>query len=632
VLSLREVRLRRGTQVLLESASLTIASGEKVGIVGRNGSGKSSLLALIGGTLAPDAGEYSAPARLALAAVSQELPETPLPLIEYLLDGDLELRAIERALAAAEQAGDGMHQSALHAEYEAAGGYGARARAAELARGVGFAPGDLERSLAQFSGGMQMRANLARALMRRSDVLLLDEPTNHLDLDAVLWLETWLARYRGTLLLVSHDRELLDGVVSRIVQLAGASLRAYTGNYSAFEVQSAAERARTEALAARRRRQVERITAFVARFRATASKARQAQSRLKRLARLETVEAAYTEEGFEWQFAPPAKLPRPLVALDEASVGYAGRAVLQGASLSVAPGERLGVLGRNGAGKSTLMRLLAGELALRSGERTAAPDLECGFFAQIELERFRREATPLGELARLGGPAAGWTAQQLRDHLGLFGFRDARVFEPVERFSGGERARLGLAVLVARRPNLLLLDEPTNHLDLSARHALMLALQDFAGAVVVVSHDRALLAELCDRFVLVADGAVQPFDGDLQDYARWLAQSAAAHPQPADPRAAEAAPSRRTQRRLEAEERNRLSGVRAELASAEGELTALAARRLELERALADPELYAPGRSAEQQQLAQEHRTLMRQIEALEGRWLELGERLERAT
>jgi ATP-binding cassette subfamily F protein 3 len=627
VLSLRDVQLRRGTAVLLDGASLTLFSGEKAGIVGRNGSGKSSLLALLRGELQSDAGEVSVPSHLKISWVSQELPEPAASVIDYLLEGDVELLAIEAGLREAERSGNGLELSTLHAQYESAGGYGARARAAELARGVGFLAPDLGRPLGEFSGGMQMRANLARALMRRSDLLLLDEPTNHLDLDAVLWLEEWLTHYRGTLLMVSHDRELLDGVTSRIVHLAQGRLGMYTGNYSAFEVQLAAERERAAALATRRVQEAERIRAFVARFRATASKARQVQSRLKRLARLADVEEPDVESGFSWQFAAPHKLPRPLASLDRVAAGYGARTVLERVSLTIAPGDRLGVLGRNGAGKSTLMRLLAGELTPAEGELTLSPDLVPGFFAQRELERFAAEGTPIGELARLGGPAARWTPQALRDHLGRFGFSDERVFEPLASFSGGERARLGLAVLVARRPNLLLLDEPSNHLDMSARHALSLALMEFEGAVVVVSHDRAFLAELCDRFVLVADGVVAPFEGDLSDYAAWLAtrtqQTRREPEQPAQPQ------SRREERRREAIERNRLSPVRAELRATEQRLDALNARRAELEQSLAQPELYAPGQAERQRQLALEHRQIRDEIDAAETRWLALCDAIE---
>jgi ATP-binding cassette subfamily F protein 3 len=473
-----------------------------------------------------------------------------------------------------------------------------------------------------------MRANLARALMRASDLLLLDEPTNHLDLDALLWLEGWLRAYQGTLLLVSHDREFLDGVVSRILHIEGGTLRAYAGNYSAFEVQHAAQRERSAALAARQRREVEHIESFVARFRAKASKARQVQSRLKWLARLPGIAAVHDEAEFGWQFAAPARLPQPLVTLERAAAGYGARRVLGGVSLSLGPGERLGVLGRNGAGKSTLMRLIAGELAPQAGERTPAPELATGFFAQLELEQLDGAASALAELGRRGGTAvSAWTPQQQRDHLGRFGFRGERVFEPTANFSGGERSRLALAILVARRPNLLLLDEPTNHLDLSMRHTLLMALQEFAGAVVVVSHDRALLRGVCDRFVLVAGGQLTDFEGDLEEYAAWLEHGSAARPVPG-----EEPTSRREQRRLEAEARNRLSPLRGEQQRLETQLAQLAGERVALEARLADPATYSGAPRAEQERLARRHTELAAETARVEERWLEVMTALEQAS
>ncbi|MFO7276150.1 MAG: ATP-binding cassette domain-containing protein [Pseudomonadota bacterium] len=629
MLVLSDVRLRRGSQVLIEGADLTVFRGEKIGIVGRNGCGKSTLLALICGDLAPDAGEYTAPPGLTISWVAQELPETDAPLVEYVLDGDVELRQVEAGIARATESGDGARLALLHAEYERLGGYAARARAARLCDGLGFDPGELERPVREFSGGLQMRANLARALMRRSDLLLLDEPTNHLDLDAVLWLEQWLREYAGTLLLVSHDRELLDAIVGRIVHIEGGQLRAYAGNYSAFETQYAAQREQTRARMIRQQREVERIRAFVERFRAKASKARQVQSRLKWLARLETIAPLHVDETFEWEFAEPAKLPRPLVSLEEVAAGYPGRRVLEKVSLTINPGDRLGVLGRNGAGKSTLMRMLAGQLAPLGGRVTFASDVVTGFFAQSELERLDPRSTPIGELASRGGELTrSWSEQQLRDHLGRFGFRGDRVFEPTASFSGGERARLALAILVARRPNLLLLDEPTNHLDFEMRQALLLALQEFPGAVVVVSHDRALLRGACDRFVLVGHGTVREFDGDLEDYAAWL-RTPAPDSAPARPNPERSAAARREQRRLEAEARNRLSPLRAEQRRIERRIEELGAERDRLERELADPELYTTRPLEERQALAQRHARIRMEIEALEARWLEIGEALE---
>jgi ATP-binding cassette subfamily F protein 3 len=627
MLTLANVRLRRGPQVLIDEASVGIFRGEKVGIVGRNGSGKSTLLALIKGELLPDAGEYSAPANLALAAVAQELPDSDAPLVEYILDGDLELRAVEAQLAQAEHSADGVRIGALHAEYERLAGYSGKSRAAELAAGLGFAPEELERPVRQFSGGLKMRANLARALMRRSDVLLLDEPTNHLDLDAVLWLEQWLRSYPGTLLLVSHDREFLDGVVTRILLIQGGRLSSYAGNYSAFEIQHAAEGERTRALIARQERETARVTSFIARFRAQASKARQVQSRLKALARLGEIAAVQPESSFEWEFATPAKLPRPLLTLERLAAGYGTRRVIGNVSLSINPGDRIGILGRNGAGKSTLMRVLAAQLDPVAGTLTAAPDVMTGFFAQIELEHLDSAATALAELGRRGGSeVAQWTEQQRRDHLGRFGFRGERVFEPTGRFSGGERARLALAILVARKPNLLLLDEPTNHLDLEMRHALLIALQEFAGAVVVVSHDRTLLRGACDSFLLVANGSVAPFEGDLDDYAAWLARSGKERAVPAAPATA---PSRQEQRRLDAEARNRLTPLRNEQRRIENELARLAGQRQQLEAELADPATYATKPPEEGRRLTLRHAELSREIATLEERWLEVMSELE---
>jgi ATP-binding cassette, subfamily F, member 3 len=629
MLTLANVRLRRGPQVLIDEASLGIFRGEKVGIVGRNGSGKSTLLALLRGELLPDAGEYSAPPNLALAAVAQELPDSDAPLVEYILDGDLELRAVEAQLAQAEDGTDGTRIGALHAEYERLAGYAARSRAAELAAGLGFAASDSERPVRQFSGGLKMRANLARALMRRSDVLLLDEPTNHLDLDAVLWLEQWLRSYPGTLLLVSHDREFLDGVVGRIVLIEGGRLQAYAGNYSAFEVQHAAEGERTRALIARQQRETARVESFIVRFRAQASKARQVQSRIKALARLGEIAAVQAESGFEWEFATPAKLPRPLLTLEHLAAGYGARRVIENVSLSVNPGDRIGILGRNGAGKSTLMRVLAGQLRPLAGTLEAAPDVVTGFFAQIELEHLDASGTALGELVRRGGSdVTVWTEQQRRDHLGRFGFRGERVFEPTGQFSGGERARLALAIIVARKPNLLLLDEPTNHLDLEMRHVLLLALQEFPGAVVVVSHDRNLLRGACDSFLLVADGAVSPFDGDLDDYAAWLGKSGKARVATPD----SAAPSRQEQRRLDAEARNRLTPLRNEQRQIEGQLEKLTGERQRLEAELADPATYTTKPPEEGKRLTLRHTQISREIDALEERWLEVMSELEQRT
>ncbi len=627
MLELRNVRLRRGAAVLFDRANLTIFRGDKIGIVGRNGCGKSSLLALLRGDLGADAGDYSVPGKLNFVSVSQELPRTELNVQEYIRGGDSALMALEAELEKARAADDGMREAHLLGDYDLAGGYTSAARAAELADGLGFAPADIVRPVKTLSGGLQMRANMARALMSRADVLMLDEPTNHLDLDAVLWREGWLQRFQGTLLLVSHDREFLDDIVGRIVNLENGQLTHWTGNYTDFQRQHAASIQQSAALAARQEREVARLHSFIDRFRAQASKARQVQSRIKALSKLETI-ATYQElDTFEWEFAAASKLPQPLVTLDGASAGYGEHVVIENASRSVNPGERIGILGRNGAGKSTLMKLIAGALPPLDGERVASPDLIVGNFAQLEVDRLDSRDTALIALTnRIDeiGARSQWDEQRRRNHLGGFGFRGDRVFEPVVHFSGGERARLALAILVAERPNILLLDEPTNHLDFEMRHSLITALQDFAGAVIVVSHDRGLLRSVCDQFWLVADGAVSDFDGDLEDYAGWLEKrGSAAGAAPAARRDGD----KRERRKRDANTRKDAAPRHAEIKTIETALDKLGKERSKLEGELA---LLDYGRdAAHARKVSERHATVVSEVEQLETRWLELSERLE---
>jgi ATP-binding cassette subfamily F protein 3 len=648
MLNFSDVAIRRGPRLLFSGATFGLFRGEKVGITGENGTGKSSLLSLVRGELQPEAGTFEMPSNLQIAHVSQELLATDQQAIEFVLDGDAELRAIERRIAEAEERDDGVKLGELYGTYAAAGGYDARSRAGVLLHGLGFSSADETRAVREFSGGWRVRLNVAQALMSRSDLLLLDEPTNHLDLDAIIWLESWLKEYPGTLLLIAHDREFLDRVINRVVNIEHGKARAYRGNYSSFEDQRAAEMAEQGALFARQQREIKHMESFIERFKAKASKARQAQSRMKALERMVRIAPAHVDSPFEFSFAAPEKLPRPLLAIEKQSVGYDGRAVLQNVTLTLAPGDRIALLGRNGAGKSTCMKMLAGELTALAGTRTEARDLKIGYFAQHQLEQVSPGDSPLMNLRRFGGQRAAKASEQdLRDYLASFGFRGDRVFEPVGPFSGGEKARLVLALVAYLRPNLMLLDEPTNHLDLEMRQALTVALQEYDGAVVLVSHDRHLLRTVADEFYLVHAGKAAPFDGDLDDYAKWLnaTDSAVSAPVPIQPIALasvptpapkrdvpESAEERKNRKREEAERRNRLSPLRAAIEKSERDLERLTRERAELETTLQAPELYADGSKDRLRTLMERRTQLARDIEQTETAWLEHTERLETET
>jgi len=625
MLNFTNLALRRGERLLIQGASFTLHPGWKVGVTGANGCGKSSLFALLRGEIAPDAGAVQRPSTLAIAFVAQETQASAQAAIEYVIDGDAELRALESAIAACD---DGAGLAHLHSCLEAIDGYGARHRAARLLHGLGFAATEQQQPVHAFSGGWRVRLDLARALMTRSDLLLLDEPTNHLDLDAVLWLEAWLSRYRGTLLVISHDRDFLDGVVDHVVHIEHGTARLWSGNFSAVERQRAAELARRQAQHRRQQREVEHMRAFVDRFRAKASKARQAQSRLKALARMHAVAPVHTESLFRFHFPEPQRMPRPLLALEDAAAGYGEQAVLEGLDLSLYPGDRIGLLGRNGAGKSTLVRLLAGELAPLAGRALPAPDLAIGYFAQHQVEQLDVQASPLVHLARREPDG---NEQDWRNFLGGFGFHGDAAARPVGGLSGGEKARLTLALIVRAAPQLLLLDEPTNHLDLDMRHALNVALQGFQGAVVLVSHDRHLLRTVCDALYLVADGAVRVFDGDLDDYRAWLLGAERDESCAGDDAPVHAAAGRRARRQREADLRRRLQPLRQALAEAERELERLALERDRIERALADPALYIEGERTRLVALQRRQAALVTALGSAEARWLELGEALENA-
>ena len=519
------VELRRGGARVLGDASLVVRRRWKVGVVGANGAGKSSLLALLLGELEPDRGEVELPAGVTVATVAQEAPGGDVPLIDYVVCGDPRIAAIRARLADAGARGDAAAEAAAHADLEAVHGYAAEAGANRILRGLGFAPDDGPRPLDTLSGGWRMRAALARTLAAPSDLLLLDEPTNHLDLDAVVWLEGWLRRYAGTLLLISHDREFLDPVVDHVALVAGGRIALYTGDYSAFERLRAVEIEHSRRAADRQRRERARIQAFVDRFRYKASKARQAQSRLKALERMRAVAPVPVERRFVFDFLEPERSPRPVVKLEAASFGYGGHPVLREVSMTLAPGDRVALLGANGTGKSTLMRGIAGRIAPGAGAVERSPDAKIGYFAQHRLDQLDPHRTPL-ELARAAAP--GMREQEMRDFLGGFGFGAAPATSRIAPLSGGEKTRLALALLVLERPNLLLLDEPTNHLDLDMRQALALALQSYSGALVLVSHDRHLLRLVSDSLWLVADARAAPFAGDLDDYRRWLSERPAA--------------------------------------------------------------------------------------------------------
>jgi len=628
MLQLKDLSFRRGPNRLLEGATLSLYPGWKVGLVGANGCGKSSLLALLRDELHAEAGEVVIPPGWEIAHVAQHTPDTDRPAIEFVLDGDRELRRLQSELAEAEASGQGLRQAELHGRLESIGAYEATSRAARLLHGLGFAPGEERRPVDSYSGGWRRRLALARTLMSRSDLLLLDEPTNHLDLDAVIWLEGWLKAYAGTLILISHDRDFLDAVVGHTLHLEHRRLTLYMGNYSAFERQRAERLAQQQSAYVRQQHQIAQMRRFVERFRAKATKARQAQSRLKALERLERIAPAHVDSPFRFGFEPPDHLPRPLLRLEAAVAGYGERTVLDGVGFSLAPGDRIGLLGRNGAGKSTLIKVLAGTLPLQSGRCERAQELKIGYFAQHQLDQLRPDDSPLAHLRRLDPQA---TEQALRDYLGGFGFAGDRALEPVAPLSGGEKARLVLALIIRQRPNLLLLDEPTNHLDLEMRQALAEALQEFDGALVLVSHDRHLLRVTSDTLWLVDGGAVRPFDGDLDDYPAWLAgrQLQDQQRRSKDSGPSERGSERKQQRRQAAEARKALQPLRTREKALERRLAELGERRAALEQELAAPELYEPAAKDRLLRLLDEQRRLQADLEDTETAWLEVSEAIE---
>ncbi|MFJ2539803.1 ATP-binding cassette domain-containing protein [Pseudomonas sp. NPDC087614] len=621
MIRLQNLTLQRGPQRLLEDAELTLHAGHKAGLIGANGAGKSSLFALLRGELHPDSGDCLLPADWRIAHMRQEVDTLERLAVDYVLDGDLRLREVQRDLAAAEAAHDGVALARLHAELDSADGYTADARARKLLAGLGFTNEQMDRQVGDFSGGWRMRLNLAQALMCPSDLLLLDEPTNHLDLDAIIWLEEWLKSYPGTLLLISHDRDFLDEVVDHVAHVDQRKLTLYRGGYTAFE------RARAERLAqqqqAYEKQQAQRahMESYIARFKAQATKARQAQSRIKALERMEELSAAHVDSPFDFVFRESTKISSPLIDLSDARLGYGDKAILEKVKLQLTPGARIGLLGPNGAGKSTLIKNLAGELEPLAGRLTRGENTVVGYFAQHQLDSLDSKASPLLHLQRL---APTEREQTLRDFLGGFDFRGARIDEPVLNFSGGEKARLALALIAWERPNLLLLDEPTNHLDLEMRLALTMALQEFSGAVLVVSHDRHLLKSTTDNFYLVADGKVEEFDGDLEDYARWLVEyrqrNAPVSPDKTDKKA---------QRQAAAALRQQLAPHKREADKLEAELGKLHEKLAKVDASLGDSDIYEPARKNELRDLLAEQAKLKVREAELEEAWMQALETLE---
>lgn len=628
LIQFKQLTLTRGLKVLVQGATMQLHPGHKVGLTGANGAGKSSLFAMLRGEVHPEQGDLEIPASWVVAHVAQETPALAMPAIEFVLDGDVELREIEAALVAAEANHQGELIAELHQRLTDIEGYSAKARAAELLNGLGFSQAALQQAVSTFSGGWRVRLNLARALMCRSDLLLLDEPTNHLDLDAVIWLEGWLQSYRGTLLLISHDRDFLDAIVNHIAHIEQQTLTLYRGGYSDFERQRAEKLALQQAMFEKQQRKVAHLQSYIDRFRVQATKARQAQSRIKALERMEMISAAHVDSQFSFEFRAPIAAPDPLLVLDDMSVGYQEKPLISNIELAIRPGERIGLLGKNGAGKTTLIKLLAHELAPLGGKRVEGKDLNIGYFAQHQLEQLRPDESPLQHMMKLDPLTR---EQEHLNYLGGFDFKGDMARSPCANFSGGEKSRLALALLIWTRPNLLLLDEPTNHLDLEMRHALTLALQDFEGGVILVSHDRALLRATCDEFVLVADGKAAQFEGDLDDYSQWLNEQRLKEKQ-SNQAAAIDKPNKNDRAQNKAERQARIAERRPllkELEQIERNMAQWQADKKVCDEQLNDTALYTGADKSALQALLKTQAVLTQQLETAEERWLVLHEMLE---
>ena len=640
MITLKNITLRRGARVLIDDASCTVNPGERVGLVGRNGAGKSTLFALLNGTLHEDRGDFVIPPQWRMAQVAQDMPETEDSATRFVIEGDTRLVEAEAEVAAAEASGDGERMAYAYTHLNDVGAHDAQARAQALILGLGFRTDELDRPVNSFSGGWRMRLQLARALMCPSDLLLLDEPTNHLDLDALVWLEAWLKRYPGTLIVISHDREFLDAITNVTIHIDHGKLIRYGGNYSAFEDLRAEQLAIQQASFAKQQEKIAHLQSFINRFKAKASKAKQAQSRVKALERMEKIAPVLADAEFSFTFEEPGALPNPMLAMEDASFGYPPPAdaaagtpptiIVQHVNRSVLAGQRIGILGANGQGKSTLVKTIAKDLQVQSGTVTEGRGLTIGYFAQQELDVLSANSTPLEHMIRLakdalanGATGRDTRQQSLRTYLGTFNFSGDQVMQAVGTMSGGEKARLVLAMIVWQRPNLLLLDEPTNHLDLATREALGMALNEFEGTVMLVSHDRALLRSVCDTFWLVARGGVTDFDGDLDDYQQYLLDEAKRQREAAAP-SKPVAPPKEPQKTKPAS--NRLKGLQRDLEKLDQLIARLQQTRCDLELTLND----TTDPAAITETGNKLHR-VQEELDALEARWLNLAEDIEAA-
>ncbi|MCX2974164.1 ATP-binding cassette domain-containing protein [Halieaceae bacterium IMCC8485] len=622
---LRDIELRRGAKLLLQDAQLTIQPGQNLALIGANGSGKSSLFALLLGELGADTGEIEGMNNLRLSHMAQEVHATALPAGEYVWRGDEQLSRLMDRLAALEEQGDYELTAPIHTELESIDGYSAARKAEVLLQGLGFGENAANRPVSDFSGGWRIRLNLARALMTPSDMLLLDEPTNHLDLDATLWLQQWLQQYPGTLLMISHDRDFIDGTCERILHIERQQLGSYKGNYSQFEAQRAERLANQQATFEKQQRRISEIDDFVRRFRYKATKAKQAQSRLKELERMQTVAPAHIDSPFDFSFLPPEKSSDPLLRLDKAALGYADQAILNGVDMQLRPGSRYGLLGRNGAGKSTLLKSLVGQLPLVGGQISAGEHCNIGYFDQQQLEALDMEASPLLHIQRLSPEAR---EQEVLNFLGGFDFRGDAASSPVAPFSGGEKARLALAMVVWQKPNLLVLDEPTNHLDLEMRHAMEVALQAFEGALILVSHDRHMLRNTVEELLLVHDGQVEEYKQDLEGYEKWILSSFRAD-KPAEQASEAGDSSRKEKRQQAAAQRERIRPLKKQLDKTEAEMTKIENSLAALQERLGDADIYSEARKNELAELLKQEGEFKSRADALEETWLELQEEIE---